>query len=329
MTLPLDDHLTLGIESLHRPPTPELGMTWQPTQAALRQNVQDIERCGYDVVWCGDHLSFHAPMLDPLTMISQAAGMSSRLTFGVGIYLVPLRHPGPIARQVASLDHLTEGRLIFGVGVGGEFPKEFELAGVPVKERGARLTESIEVMRKLWTGEKISHAGRFFNFSDVTMQPPSRQPGGPPIWCGGRSDGALRRAGRMANGWFSYVVTPKMYAEALEKIEMAAGEAGRRLERFSTAHLIFARIEDSYEQALDTAAESLSIRYGMDFRKATERYAALGTPQQMAEKLMEFHEAGVRHIAMAFVGPYDGFNAQMERFAAEVMPLLKHLRQAA
>jgi Luciferase-like monooxygenase len=109
-----------------------------------------------------------------------------------------------VAKQVATLDHLTEGRLIFGVGVGGEFPKEYEVCGVPLKERGARLSEAIRMMRKLWGGVPVSHnGGRYAAFEGVAMQPPPRQPGGPPIWCGGRSEGALRRTGRLGDGWLA------------------------------------------------------------------------------------------------------------------------------
>lgn len=128
---------------------------------------------------------------------------------------------------MSTLDHLTEGRFIFGVGVGGEFPKEYELCGVPREERGARLTEQLRAMRALWTGEKVSFNGKHYGFADVEMRPPSRQLGGPPIWCGGQSAGALHRTGRLGDGYYSYVVAPEMYREALRKIAEAAAAAGR------------------------------------------------------------------------------------------------------
>ena len=93
---------------------------------------------------------------DPFQLLAQAAVASPRLLLGTGVYLLPLRHPGPVAKQAATLDHLSEGRFIFGVGIGGEFPKEYEVAGVPIKERGARLSEGIQLMRELWTGEPAS-----------------------------------------------------------------------------------------------------------------------------------------------------------------------------
>jgi probable F420-dependent oxidoreductase len=327
MDLPLDDHLSIGVQTLHRRTEPAEG-PWLPTIDELADLVGLVDRCGYDSMWVGDHVAFTIAIFDPLMQLAQAAVLSRRLVFGTDVFLLPLRHPTPIAKQVSTLDHLTEGRFIFGVGVGGEFPKEYEACGVPLNERGARLSESLTVMRKLWTGDPVSHAGKFFNFEGIKMQPPPRQPGGPPIWCGGRADPALRRIGRMTDGWMSYVVTPDMYRQGLEKIATAASEAARTFDRgFGTAHLLFTRIDDTYEKALDAATVSLSQRYAMDFRKAAQRYCALGTPQDVVETIFKFQQAGVRHLILDFVGPYEERDQQIERFAAEAMPLLAGLRR--
>jgi probable F420-dependent oxidoreductase len=323
--LTLESGFRIGIQTIHRRTEPATA-PWQPRIHELVELVQLVDRSGYDSLWVGDHISFAVPVLDPLLQLAQAAVVSRRLTLGTSVYLLPLRHPAPVAKQVSTLDHMTEGRLIFGVGVGGEFPKEYEVCGVPHGERGARLTEGIGLLRQFWSGEKVSHAGRYYGpFTDVPMQPPARQSGGPPIWCGGRSDGALRRTGRLADGWLSYVVTPEMYRAGLEKIDAAAHEAGRSVAQFGTAHLLFTRIDDSYEKALDAATETLSVRYAMDFRKAAQRYCALGTPQQVVDRIREFHAAGVRHVILDLLGPYEQRHDQIARFAAEAMPLLRGL----
>lgn len=325
MALRLEEGLKLGIQTIHRQGDFETG-PWLPRIDDLVSFVEDVDAKGFDEIWLGDHVSFAIPFLDPLLMIAQAAVASRRLVFGTGVYLLPLRHPGPVAKMTATLDHLSEGRFIFGVGVGGEFPKEYEVCGVPREERGRRLTESIEAVRALWSGKPASYCGRHFSFEEVPMLPPPRQPGGPPIWCGGRRPPALRRAGRLADGYVSYVVTPEMFQRALEEIGQAAEEAGRGEAPFGTGHLLFARIDDSYERALDIATESLSRRYAIDFRKAAARYAALGTGEQVAERIVEFHRAGARHVVVDLVGPYDRRPEQIERFAGEVMPLLADLR---
>ncbi len=325
MTLTLDTKLRIGIQTIHRRTEPATD-AWQPRIDELVDLVELVDRSGFDSLWVGDHVSFAVPILDPLLQLAQAAVVSRRLTLGTSVYLLPLRHPAPVAKQVSTLDHLTEGRLIFGVGVGGEFPKEYELCGVPHNERGARLAEGVAVLRKLWTGEKVSHDGRFYGpFNDVSMRPPPRQPGGPPIWFGGRSDAALRRIGRIGDGYLSYVVSPEMYSSALTKIADAAEHAGRQPGTFGSGHLLFARLDETYEKALDRATETLSVRYAMDFRKPAMRYCALGTPTQVAERIREFHAAGVRHVILDLLGPYEQRNAQIGQFAAEAMPLLRDL----
>lgn len=326
MDLVLDGKLKIGLITIHRRTEPAVG-PWLPSIAELRETVELVDGCGYDSLWCGDHISFPAAILDPFLQLAQAAVVSRRLMLGTSVYLLPLRHPVPVAKQVASLDHLSEGRFIFGVGVGGEFPKEYEACGVPINERGPRLTEAIPLLRKLWSGEPTTHEGRYYGaFQNVPMQPPARQPGGPPIWCGGRSDGALRRAGQLADGWIAYVVTPEIYKAGLDKIAAAASEAGRGQAKFGTGHLLFTRIDTTYEKALDAATVTLSQRYAMDFRRAAERYAALGSPQQVADRIRAFHSAGVRHITLDLVGPYQERNRQIEWFARDVLPLLGDLR---
>jgi probable F420-dependent oxidoreductase len=326
MELSLEAGLSIGIQNIHRRTEPATA-PWQPAIDEMQALVRLVDDCGYDSLWVGDHIAFAVAILDPLLQLAQAAVISRRLKLGSNVYLVPLRHPVPIAKQAATLDHLSEGRLIFGVGIGGEFPKEFEACGVPLGERGARLTAAIPLLRQLWSGEPVSYGGRYFGaFSEVSMQPPSRQPGRPPIWVGGRADAALARAGSLADGWISYVVTPETYRAGLEKIAAAAESAGRKIEHFGTGHLLFARLDETYDKALDAAAATLSNRYAMDFRRAAERYAALGRPEQVAARIRAFHEAGVRHLVLDLVGPYEERPKQIENFAREVLPLLAGLR---
>jgi probable F420-dependent oxidoreductase len=326
MELPLDHRLSIGIQNIHRRTEPATE-PWRPAIDEMQALVRLVDDCGYDSLWVGDHLAFAVAILDPLLQLAQAAVVSRRLKLGTNVYLLPLRHPVPAAKQVATLDHLSEGRLIFGVGVGGEFPKEFEACGVPLAERGARLTAAIPLLRQLWSGEPVTYEGRHFGgFREISMQPPARQPDGPPIWVGGRADAALARAGRLADGWISYVVTPETYRAGLIKIAATAEAAGRPVERFGTGHLLFARLDASYEQALDAAAATLSHRYAMDFRRAAERYAALGRPDQVAERIRAFYGAGVRHLVLDLVGPYEERPQQIVAFAREVLPLLADLR---
>jgi len=282
-----------------------------------------LDHSEFDSLWVGDHIAFTSPIFDPLLQLAQAAALSPRLKVGTAIYLLPLRPPAIAAKQAASLDHLTEGRFVFGLGVGGEFPSEFEACGVPVGKRGARLAEGIDVMRMLWRGEPCSYEGEFTSFKDVHMQPGTLTAGGPSIWCGGRSKSALSRIGRMADGWISYVVTPEQYSEGLDTIVKGAADVGRQLSSLGTAHLQFVRFGDSREQALDDASSILSKRYAMDFRRAAERYCALGTPDEVLAYLKPFYTAGVRTFILDFLGSAEEQAAQLERFAADVLPALR------
>jgi alkanesulfonate monooxygenase SsuD/methylene tetrahydromethanopterin reductase-like flavin-dependent oxidoreductase (luciferase family) len=123
MPLALAPTLKIGVNTMLRRTEPATG-PWMPTLDELVDVVREVDRLGFDAFWCGDHVAFAIPFLDPITQIAQAAAISSRLTFGTAVFLLPLRHPTPVAKQIATLDHLTGGRFIFGVGIGGEFPKE-------------------------------------------------------------------------------------------------------------------------------------------------------------------------------------------------------------
>jgi len=317
MDLPLECKISFGFSAT------------VPNPKAAREVSALADRLGYDSFWVGDHIAFAVPMLDPFLQLTMVAAINSRLVLGTGVYLMPLRHATTVAKITATFDNLAEGRFIFGVGVGGEFPNEYAACGVPVKERGARLTEGIATVRKLWTGEKVSNEeSKFYPFKDVQMLPRPFTKSGPPIWTGGRSKGALERCGRMADGWVSYVVTPEMYRDGLQKIEAAAKAAKRQIKSFGTSHLVFMRIDDTYERALDIAAANLSKRYAMDFRQAAQKYAVLGTPSDVAKRIADFHAAGVRHFALDCTGPMEDRDAQLERFTKEVRPLLGQLALA-
>ena len=321
MPLPLAEGLTLGVQTIHRRTEPST-KPWIPTLDDGRDVVELVDELGFDSIWVGDHLAFAVPILDPVVQLAQAAVFSTRLKIGTAVFLQPLRHPGPTAKQIATLDLLSNGRFIFGLGVGGEFESDFSVAGVPIVERGSRLSESIEVMRKLWSGQRVSHSGRHFQFENIQMEPAPCQLSGPPIWLGGRSDPALRRAARMADGWMSYVVTPDTYRESLDKIQVEYDRSGRSIEQFVSAHLLFARLDKDYETALNAAVKSLSVRYNMDFRRAAERYCALGTAEQIAQSLQKFYEAGARYIILDLVGPYEERLDHLAAFADEVLPLI-------
>ena len=291
----------------------------------LRPVAVRAEALGYDSVWLGDHVAFHNPTLESLTALTWVAAHTTRMRLGPCVYLLALRHPTLAAKTVATLDVLSGGRVVFGVGVGGEFPKEFEAAGIPHAERGRRVDEGIAVCRAIWNRSPASFAGRFVRFADVAVEPRPAQPGGPPIWIGGRSDHALRRAARLGDGWVSYLYTPERYRTALAEIRGFAAAAGRDLTAgrgFEAAHLAFTVVDDDWERARATAAAHLGRQYNLPFEALAAKYCVLGPPDRCAATLARFVEAGAQTIILGFVAGTDRMLEQLERFGAEVLPRL-------
>ena len=279
-----------------------------------------IEALGYDSVWCGDHIAFHNPLYESMTLLSAYAALTSRVRLGTAVYLLALRPAAVAAKVTATLDALSGGRFVFGVGVGGENPKEFELCGVPHAERGARVTEAIDAVRVLWRETPATFKGRFTRFEGVSIDPKPAQRPGPPIWIGGRSDAALTRAGRQGDGWVSYVVQPERYAQSLDKIRSAAAQAGRPLEHFTAAHLAFVTVGRDWETARAVWVKALSRRYAQDFEPLARKYGIIGTADQCAEQLERFRAAGCAYVLVNAIGEPEHEEEQLERVAADVVP---------
>lgn len=243
--------------------------------------------------------------------------MTERITLGAGVVLLPLRHPSLIAKQAASLDYLSGGRLLLGLGVGGEAPRDFEAAGVPLGERGARADENLLALRVLLTERPASFRGRFCTFSDVSIEPAPVRAGGPPLLVGGRSNAAIRRAGKLADGWIPYMISPRRFAAGVEAVAGQARDAGRDPETLQHALVLFAHIDDDGEHARSEAIAHLSDRYGMQFeRHHVERLCVVGTPEECASRVAEYRDAGVEHISFNPAVAEAGFLEQVRRICA-------------
>jgi probable F420-dependent oxidoreductase len=174
----------------------------------LRAVALDAENMGYHSVWASDHVvtpahllpSFGPIFFDAFVVLSHISALTQRVKLGTTVMVVPYRNPLVAAKMIATLDSLSGGRVILGIGAGGA-PDEFEALGVPNNERGRRTDEYLKIMIKLWTNDPSSYQGRFFNFSGVRFEPKPLQKPHPPIWVGGRSDAALLRAARLGDAW--------------------------------------------------------------------------------------------------------------------------------
>lgn len=278
-----------------------------------------VERLDFDSVWASEHILFHVPFHEGLSVLAAYAARTKRVKVGTAVVLLALRHPTLVAKAVTTIDVLSRGRVVLGVGVGGEYPKEFEACGVPVNERGRRVDESIQIMRRLWTEANVTHKGEFFAFRDVTMEPRPVQPAGPPIWIGGRSEAAMRRAARVGDGYLPYLVTPERFRQSFAKVRSWAEELGRDASRIEPALYLFAALGATRDVARAYAVHELSTRYNQPFDSIVDKCCALGPPAECAATIGRFVEVGVRHVILVPLCPTDRLPEDLEAFSQAVV----------
>ncbi len=288
------------------------------------EEVTRMEELGYDSVWTSEHIFFYFPTFDALTSLAAMAARTTRVRLGTAVLLLPLRPAALAAKEVASVDIISGGRVILGVGVGGEYPKEFEAVGVPVKERGRRADEAIQVMRLLYTQENVTFHGRYTTLDGVSLQPKPKQPGGPPIWIAGRSEAAMRRAGRLGDGYIPYLFSPERLRDGVAKVREYAERAGRDPGAITIGLYQFICLADTYDEAKRIAAADLSMRYNQPFDKIVDRYVVMGNADDCARRLADFAEAGATHFILVPIGPRPGdFLAHAELYVRDVVPSLR------
>ncbi len=258
--------------------------------SAAAESLAKIADAGLDHVCCGDHVSFFVGAgFDGLVQASALAMLHPTLPIHTGVYLLPLRHPTLVARQLADIDRLAPGRLVFGVGIGGEDRHEVEVCGVDPATRGARMEECLTVLRPLLTGAPTTFHGQHIALTDAIIAPAPAAP--IPLIVGGRSDVAVRRAGRLGDGWLGIWVSPRRYREATA----LAAEEARRHERTDfagrNALQVWCGVGDTKEQARALLAPAMEAFYGLPFERF-ERYCPYGSAEDVAEFLAPYVEAG-------------------------------------
>jgi alkanesulfonate monooxygenase SsuD/methylene tetrahydromethanopterin reductase-like flavin-dependent oxidoreductase (luciferase family) len=197
----------------------------------LRATLGRIADAGVDHLCVGDHVSFFVGAgSDGLISAAALLAAQADLPVYVGLYLLPLRHPVPVARQLATIAQLAPGRLTLGVGIGGEDRHELEICGAEPTTRGRRMDECLRILRSLANGTSVTFDGEFFTFEDALILPAPSPPN--PLIVGGRSEAAINRAARLGDGWLGIWVSPRRYAAALDRITHEAVQAGRDASRF-------------------------------------------------------------------------------------------------
>lgn len=279
------------------------------TRDNLLAFAQRAEELGFHSLWASDHVVIprhiageyagggrfpvppDMPFLEPFSLLSFVAAATQRILLGTSVIVLPMRNPIVTAKEVATLDVLSGGRVIFGVGAGW-MAEEFEALGVPFRGHGPRTDEYLEAVRRLWTEEDPSFRGRYVRVEGIGFAPKPLQKPHPPIWVGGMSEGALRRAGRYGDAWHATgTVDPDVLARCFARVQEHARQAGR-----------------------DPSRILFSVRADRFLR---------GEPDQVLSVLESLRRIGVAHVLTAFPAPtIDESLEQMERFARQVVPAL-------
>ncbi|HYB87792.1 MAG TPA: LLM class flavin-dependent oxidoreductase [Streptosporangiaceae bacterium] len=282
---------------------PPFGLLEQGPTAA-RAFLERAEEAGIDHVCCGDHVSFLAGLgFDGLVQATALAMLHPTLPVYTGVYLLPLRHPVLVARQLADIARLAPGRLIFGTGVGGEDRHEVAICGVDPATRGKRMDESLTIVRQLLTGKPVSFHGSFFDLDEALIAPAPATPA--PIVIGGRSDAAVRRAGRLGDGWLGIWVSPRRFAAAAEMAAQEAARAARPDPPSRHAMQVWCGLAGSREAARACLAPAMQDFYQLPFERF-ERYCPYGTADDIAGFLAPYAAAGCTEFNLIPQSPDPG-----------------------
>jgi probable F420-dependent oxidoreductase len=300
----------------------EFGTTLRSPYDVARLSRQ-IEDLGYDILGCGEHVSFYVDTANGLVSLSVAAGATTRIRLMSAITLAPLYPAALLAKMGAALDVASGGRFTLGVGVGGEFPNEFAACGVPVNQRGSRTDDALEVITRTWTATNVTYEGRYTKLENFSLKPLPIQKPRPPIWVSGRTDAAMRRAAKYADGWLPYMYTPEQLAESITSIRAYGEDQGRDMSNFRFGLYIFSAVHEDNDQAVSYAVDRLSTQYSQDFSKLVHKYALAGDPAHCQARLREYIDAGASTIVISSACPGDYIDANLEMTAGEVIPAFR------
>jgi probable F420-dependent oxidoreductase len=273
------------------------------------------EAMGLHTMWTIDRIAYDN--LEPLTILAAAAGSTQKIRIGTSVLLPGLRHPALLAKTIATLDFISNGRLTVGVGFGSR-ENDFTAVEVPYEGRGSRAVECVQLMKRLWAEENVTHKGRFFNVKNLTIGPrPIQKP--IPIFTGGSAEVSLKRAGSWANGFICGSSAIPEFPTTWEKIAQYARAAGRNPNEIEKAGLTFMAINDDTAKAVETV-NSYVMRYYGRLRGDVASTSLVGSPAAVAERIEAFLSRGLDTL---IIGLADPALKQLDLFGEKVLPLVK------
>jgi probable F420-dependent oxidoreductase len=281
-----------------------------------RDFVRRAETLPFDSLWVQEQIVGDMPILEPVTLLGYVAALTSRLRLGTSVLVTSLRNPVQLAKSLTSLDHLCQGRLTVGIGIGGHVPDS--VFGYTAERRVRRFVEGLRVMKALWTEPRASLAGEYWQLRDTAMEPKPVQKPHPPVWFGGRQPPALRRAVEHGDGWMGGGSSSTAdFARHCGLVRQFLDEAGRDPASFVISKRVYVALDEDRARAERRLRDWIGFRYKNP--DLASRVAVWGGPQECLDGLAVVVEAGARHLLLHPV--FDELE-HLERLAADVVPRL-------
>jgi probable F420-dependent oxidoreductase len=298
-----------------------IGLAWvNPAPLTKPENVVNFakkcEAMGLHSTWTIDRIAYDN--LEPLTMLAAAAGATSKIRLGTSVLLGNTRHPAHLAKIIATLDFISNGRVTLGLGFGSR-ENDYKAVEIPFEHRGSRAVEQVQLVKRLWTEDKVTYKGKFYNVEDLTIGPRPIQKPHPPIWTGGSAEVALKRAGTWANGFICGSSAIPDFSTTWEKVAGYARAAGRNPNEITKAGLTFMAINDDHAKAVKTV-EDYVMRYYGRLRADVANTSLVGSGSDVAERIEAFLSRG---LDILIIGVADPDPRQLDFFGEKVLAHLK------
>jgi probable F420-dependent oxidoreductase len=307
-------------------PVPQVFLDGKADMELVRTTLCRAEELGYHSAWVQDQVAGEAPLLESISLLSYAAAVTSRLKLGVSVVVLPIRNAVQLAKNVSTLDNMSNGRVILGIGLGPVFAGDhyFQIFGTRADEALRRFNENLRIMKSLWTEPQTDLKGEFYTLDRVAMEPKPIQKPHPPVWFGGQNPKALHRAVKNADGYMGAgPTTTKDFATQVTHIRRFLEQEGRDPATFPLSKRVYLAVDNDADRAKAGLDEFFQARYPWMIQKNPNFVADIcvwGSPAKVAEGLAAVRESGAEMIVL---NPLRNFIEQMEVLAEEVIPQLK------
>ena len=307
-------------------PIPQVFLKGKADLDLVRQAVRCAEDLGFDSLWVQDQVHGHVPLFESVSLLTYAAALTHRVQLGVSVIVFPVRNPVMLAKSISSLDQLSQGRVVLGLGLGPplEAAPFYTAFGVEPKERVRRFNEGVAIMKSLWTNEVTDLDGEFATLKGIGMLPKPIQKPYPPLWIGGQHPNAIKRAVRLGDGYTSAGPTPiKDYKDHVRLARQFLEEDGRDPDAFPISRRVYLCIDKDQDKAKSVLFDWFSKRYPWMVSQNPDLIDELGvwgSPERVTEGLADIIAAGARTLIL---NPLQEYVEQMEILAEEIIPKLR------